>query len=318
MHRIIDFLNVLDNMKCEYRFVGDSRAEVSGFSAYSEYVEGTATWAGKKAKPRDHQEMTLLVTAPESKLTAQNMIYAPDPRKAFFTITNEYAEIRNRSRNESRNNSRSESNKIGAGTLLSGEVQIGAGTFLSDEVRIGADVSIGCNCVLDGEITVGSGTVIWDNITIVNRVSIGENCEIQSGTRIGHDGFGYFEEGKAKTMIRHNGGVTIDDDVFIGANCIVCRGALNNDTAIGRGTKIDGLCYIAHNVKIGSNVGISGATALGGSVVIEDGAYIGSAKIKDGLRIGKNAFVGYGSVVILDVKDGKKVFGNPAKTWSIE
>jgi UDP-3-O-[3-hydroxymyristoyl] glucosamine N-acyltransferase len=87
---------------------------------------------------------------------------------------------------------------------------------------------------------------------------------------------------------------------------------------MGRGTKIDGMCYVAHNVKIGSDVGISGATSLGGSVVIEDGAYIGSARIMNGLRIGKNAFVGYGSVVILDVKAGKKVFGNPAKAWSIE
>jgi len=153
----------------------------------------------------------------------------------------------------------------------------------------------------------------YDCVELGENVGIGPNCSI------GFEGFG-FEPDEDGTYHRfpHIGKVIIGDDVEIGANTCIDRGALG-DTIIGAGTKIDNLVHVAHNVRIGKNCMIIALTCLGGGVIIEDGVYVGiGASVRNQITIGEKAFIGMGAVVVKDVDPGITVIGNPAKPRRID
>jgi len=153
-----------------------------------------------------------------------------------------------------------------------------------------------------------SAVINYDCVELGENVRIGPNCSI------GFEGFGFEpDEDGAYLRFPHVGTVIIGDDVEIGANTCIDRGALE-DTIIGEGTKIDNLVHVAHNVQIGKNCMIIALTCIGGGVIIEDGAYVGiGASVRNQSKIGKKAFIGMGSNVIKDVDPGVTVIGNPAK-----
>ena len=179
--------------------------------------------------------------------------------------------------------------------------------------KISASAYIGAHCSL-GRCTVGDGTRIHDNVTICDGVSIGSRTVIQAGAVIGTDGLGC-ERRPDGSLVKfpHLGGVAIGDDVEIGANCQIARGALS-DTTIGNGCKINGLCFIAHNCVLGKNVWITGNTMLAGSTRVEDNVTIYSqVVVREQRTIGRGAVVGMGSVVLTDIPAGETWLGNPAK-----
>lgn len=166
---------------------------------------------------------------------------------------------------------------------------------------------------MDGKITIGNNTVIGNHVTILNRVRIGRDCEIQSGTVIGHDGFAYTEDtGHKKSMIKHFGGVEIGSNVFIGSNVCICRGTID-DTVISDGVKIDNLSHIAHNCILESDVALAYPCKLGGSTHIVQNGYLAGAITRNQSKIGRDAFIGMGAVVVKNVDAGQIVIGNPAK-----
>jgi UDP-3-O-[3-hydroxymyristoyl] glucosamine N-acyltransferase len=130
----------------------------------------------------------------------------------------------------------------------------------------------------------------------------------------GH-GFGYTRNDKGELVGKEtNGSTIIGKDVNIGINSVIDNGSYR-DTVIGKGTKIDNLCHIAHNALIGEHVLIIAGTVVGGSVEIGSYSYIGmNVSIKDHIKIGKHVIVGAGSVVIEDIPDYDVVAGNPAKS----
>jgi len=162
--------------------------------------------------------------------------------------------------------------------------------------------------------TVGEGTIIADGVYFGPNVVIGKNCRIQPGAVIGTDGFGYDQQLDGTwTPKPHLGGVVIGDDVHIGANTCIDQGSIH-PTVIANGTRIDNLVHIAHNAQIGENCMIIACAEISGSVIIDDGAWIGpSACIHQHRTIGKRALVGMGAVVIKDVPDNVTVAGNPAR-----
>lgn len=161
-----------------------------------------------------------------------------------------------------------------------------------------------------GSPTIHSTAVINDCVVIGKNVCIGAYCSI------GFDGFGFDkDESGAYERFPHIGRVIIDDDVEIGSNVCIDRGALS-DTIIGKGTKIDNLVHIAHNVKIGKNCHIVALSCVGGSVEIGDNVYVGiGASIRNQKKIGDDAFIGMGAVVVKDVEAGTTVIGNPAHVY---
>ncbi len=177
-------------------------------------------------------------------------------------------------------------------------VSIGENTNIGESSQIFGGVRIGDN------VQIGKCTIIHSNCVIYDNVLIGNDCVIHAGAIIGADGFGFVRDGtRGYVKFPQIGSVSIGDDVEIGANTCVDRGALG-ETRIGNGTKIDNLVQIAHNVQIGERVVIASQTGISGSTIIEDDCVIGGqvgfgdhATIKSGAIIGSQAGVLPGKIV---------------------
>jgi UDP-3-O-[3-hydroxymyristoyl] glucosamine N-acyltransferase len=178
---------------------------------------------------------------------------------------------------------------------------------------ISSNCSIGPNTYI-GKCSIGNQTVIHGNCYIYDNVVIGNNVIIHAGTVIGADGFGYQRnENGVFEKFPHIGGVLIEDDVEIGANTCIDRGALGN-TIIKTGAKIDNLVHIAHNVVIGKHSAVIANTMIGGSTVIGDFSWVApSVSLRDQIKIGNNVTVGMGAVVTKNIPDSETWTGSPAK-----
>jgi UDP-3-O-[3-hydroxymyristoyl] glucosamine N-acyltransferase len=202
-------------------------------------------------------------------------------------------------------------------------------SIISEHCHIADDVTIFPFCYISEGVTIGSGTIIYPyvfigentvigqkcvlfpHVTLSDSVRIGDNVIIHSGSVIGSDGFGYFFEEGRYHKIPQVGGVIIDDDVEIGSNVSIDRATLGN-TVIGKGTKIDNLVQIAHNVTIGNNsvlvsqVGIAGSSEIGDFVTLA-----GQVGISDHAKIDSGTIIGPQSGIRGHVTKGTYI-GSPA------
>ena len=191
-------------------------------------------------------------------------------------------------------------------------VTIDPGAVVGPRACIGANTTIGANVVVGPHVVVGRDCSIGAGATITNA-TLGERVILHPGVRIGQDGFGYVMSGGEHLKIPQIGAVIIEDDVEIGANSTIDRGA-NRDTVIGAGTKIDNQVQIAHNVVIGrhcvivSQVGVAGSTTLGDYVALG-----GHSAIAGHLTIGDRAQIAAASGVMHDVPAGERWGGTPAR-----
>jgi UDP-3-O-[3-hydroxymyristoyl] glucosamine N-acyltransferase len=205
--------------------------------------------------------------------------------------------------------------RIGEDVILAVEVEIGPYVVIGAGARIGARSSIGSGCSIGENSVVGHDCVLHPRVTLYPDTRIGARVILHSGCVIGSDGFGYAYEAGHYYKFPQIGTVEIADDVEIGANSTIDRGALGV-TRIGRGTKIDNLVQIAHNVQIGDNCVIASQTGISGSAVIEDNVVIaGQVGIGDHARVRKGAVLG-GQCGILphkNVRAGQTVWGTPAR-----
>lgn len=202
---------------------------------------------------------------------------------------------------------------------------------VADSAQLGEGVSIGANAVIEGGVVIGANTVIQASCVIGYKSIIGADCLfyplvslrefteigdrviIHNGTVVGADGFGYavLEDG-SRTKIPQIGKVVIEDDVEIGANVAIDRARFGK-TRIGKGTKIDNLVQIAHNVVIGEHsvmcgqAGVSGSTTIGSRVILA-----GQSGVAGHLELGDGAIVGAKSGVMKDVPSKEFVIGSPA------
>jgi UDP-3-O-[3-hydroxymyristoyl] glucosamine N-acyltransferase len=182
---------------------------------------------------------------------------------------------------------------------ISKKASIHKSVKLGKNVQVGEYVQIAENC------SIGDNTSIHPGCVVNRNTIIGKNVILNSGVKIGQEGFGYIKDLDGNFInFPHIGKVIINDDVEIGANSCVDVGALSN-TIIGKNTKINNLCHIAHNVQIGKSCLIAAKVNISGSTSIEDYVYIGpSASIIDGVSIENNAVIGMGAIVRKDVQEG--------------
>jgi len=184
-------------------------------------------------------------------------------------------------------------------------VYIGEGAVVKKGATLFPFVYIG-----DGSV-VGEDTTIYPHVTIYKNTSIGRRVAIHGGTVIGSDGFGYIWDGKQHAKIPQLGSVEIEDDVEIGANVAIDRASLGK-TIIKKGTKIDNLVQVAHNVSIGENsiivahVGIAGSATIGSNVVLA-----GQVGVKDHINVGSNVMAGGQTGITKDVPDNMLIMGTP-------
>jgi UDP-3-O-[3-hydroxymyristoyl] glucosamine N-acyltransferase len=202
--------------------------------------------------------------------------------------------------------------QIAATALLELGVTIEHGAVIGDNVEIGEGSLIGPNAVIGSGCKVGRNCVIGANTTLVHAY-VGNRVIIHAGARIGQDGFGYVLGANGFEKMPHIGRVIIQDDVEIGANTAIDRGALD-DTVIGEGTKIDNLVQIAHNVRIGRHCVITGHCGLSGSVILGDRVMLGGRTgIADHIKIGDGAQIAAASGVMNNIPAGERWGGSPAQ-----
>jgi UDP-3-O-[3-hydroxymyristoyl] glucosamine N-acyltransferase len=201
---------------------------------------------------------------------------------------------------------------VGSDCEIDSDVSIYPGVFIGDRVRIGAHVQLFPGVYVGNDVYIESETTLYPNVNIYAGCRLGKRVIVHAGTVIGSDGFGYARQGESHIKIPHTGIVVIEDDVEIGANCAIDRAAFG-ETRIGRGTKIDNLVQIAHNVSVGANsllvaqTGISGSTCLGNGVVL--GGQVG---LVGHIELGNRVMVGAKSGVAKSVANGEVVSGSPA------
>lgn len=184
--------------------------------------------------------------------------------------------------------------------VIGANAEIGAGTVVGAGAAIGREVSIGRGC------SIGAGTTLA-------YVIVGNNVIVQPGCRIGQDGFGYLPGPAGHAKVPQAGRVIIQNDVEIGANCTIDRGALR-DTVIGEGTKIDNLVQIAHNVVIGRHCIIVAQAGLAGSATVGDGVIVGPrAGISSHVTVGDGNQIAGQTIVLRDLPPGGRWGGFPAK-----
>ena len=201
--------------------------------------------------------------------------------------------------------------------MVEDTARIGANSSIAPNVYIGHDVEIGNNVTIYPNVTIcqgvkiGEGTVIYSNVSIREFVEIGKNCVIQPGAVIGSDGFGFVKVNGNNTKIDQIGSVIVEDEVEIGANTTIDRGAIG-DTVIKKYTKIDNLVQIAHNDIIGENcliisqVGIAGSVTIGNNVTLA-----GQVGVAGHIEIGENTVIGAKSGVPGNIPANQILSGHP-------
>ena len=202
-------------------------------------------------------------------------------------------------------------------TLGSG-CRLGEHAVVGENARIGENSRIGAGCVLGAGVVIGVSCQIYPNVTIYPGTTLGDRVIIHAGAILGSDGFGYVRDRNTGRYEKFPqvGCLVIEDDVEIGANTTIDRGALDQ-TRIRRGTKIDNLVHIGHNCQIGEDVVIAAQTGLSGSIVIENGVILGGqVGIGEHARIGEGVMLGgQGGVLPNKILRGKGVafWGTPAQ-----
>jgi len=207
---------------------------------------------------------------------------------------------------------------IAPGAFVHSEARLESGVTVDPGAVIGPGAEIGRGTVICAQAVIGPGVRIGRDGAVgagatVTHALIGNRVILHPGVRIGQDGFGFAMGARGHLKVPQVGRVIIQDDVEIGANTTVDRGA-NRDTVIGEGTKIDNLVQIGHNVEIGRHCVLVGQVGISGSAVLEDYVVVGGqAGIAGHLRIGMGAQIGAKSGVIGDLAAGGKYLGAPAK-----
>jgi UDP-3-O-[3-hydroxymyristoyl] glucosamine N-acyltransferase len=207
---------------------------------------------------------------------------------------------------------------VDPGAKLGTNVTIEERTVVRARVEIGEGTHIDANCVIGPEVTIGRNCRLYPNVTIYPQVRLADRVIIHAGAVLGSDGFGYVPDASTGRYEKFPqiGRLEIEDDVEIGANSTVDRGALDV-TRIRRGTKIDNLVHVGHNVDVGEDVVIAAQTGVSGSSIIENGVIIGGqVGIADHVRIEEGAILGAQSgIPSKKVIRGKGVvfWGTPAR-----
>ena len=289
---------------------GDDSIVIDGLAKIEDAQSGQITFIAnpKYAKYIDHTHASAVLVDLEFRACDKTLVRVKDPYFAFLTLLEHFHK---------------ESLPVEKGVHPSAVICEGA--ELGKDVSIAPFVYVGRNCVIGNGTQLHPGVVLEDGVhigeacTLYSNVSIREGCKIennviiQMGAVIGSDGFGFaFHNGKYH-KIPQTGIVVIKDDVEIGANTTIDRATMG-ETVIHRGTKIDNLCQIAHNVIVGEHTviaaqaGISGSTKIGNNVKL--GGQVG---LVGHIEIGDNSIVGAQSGVMTSVKPGEFVFGTPSK-----
>ena len=236
-----------------------------------------------------------------SALSGGAVARVASPRLGFALIADRLYRSIHKSEQVSRSDLPGGGEDIHETAIIDRTATLGAGLRIGPHVTIGPGVALGDGCILDAGVSI-------------SHALIGRDVCILDGARIGQAGFGFVEGPGKLVRVPQLGRAVIDDEVEIGANSTIDRGALG-DTIIGRGTKIDNLVQIGHNTRIGKYCVLAAQTGISGSCTIGDGVFMGGqVGLADHLTIGDGAQIAAGSGLMRDVPPGEKWGGSPARS----
>ena len=259
---------------------------VTNICSLEETTDKSLCWIGYKNYNLNNIKSSIVLVN-ENFLEQNNyksLIFTKNSRLAISLIINEFFIEKKRKK------------------YISSKASIHKSVKIGNKVIINEFVVIGENCIIGNNVSIYSGSIILPN------TEIGNNVIINSGSKIGQEGFGYISDNNKKNIqFPHIGKVIIEDNVEIGSNTCIDRGALSN-TIIGENTKINNLCHIAHNNVIGKNCLICAKVNISGSTIIRDNVYIGpNTSIIDGITIGSNSIIGMGGIVRSNIKKNSTI-----------
>ncbi len=290
------------------RLKGDRNYEIKGISGIKEANLSDITFYGDKRykKYLRYTNAGCIILSQFQETTAKNIIIHPDPFLAIINIAYLFSHSEKRL-----------PQNIEDPVVLRGKIgeNIGIGPFstVEENADIGDNVRIGANVYIGKGVKIRENTLIYPGVKILEGTEIGNGVIIHSGVVIGSDGFGYINRDDKHIKIPQIGKVIIEDEVEIGSNTTIDRGTFG-DTIIGKGTKIDNLVQIGHNVKIGKNCIIIAQTGIGGSAEIGDNVIIaGQVGIVDHIKIGDGAKITAKSAVTKSVPPYAVYSGIPAR-----
>lgn len=293
------------------KVIGDESVKIHGFSPIEAGAKGHLSFIGQEKFVHflDTTECSVIIVSQkflEDKPYNSTIIAVEDAYISFQILMNLYQKMISKKTGIEQPSSihdtvnLAEDVYVGAFSYIAENTEVGEGTQIYPQVYVGKNVKIGKNCKID------SGVKIYDDCVI------GDNCIIHSNTVVGGDGFGFQPTANGYDKIPQLGNVIIEDDVEIGSNCSIDRATIGS-TIIGKGTKMDNLIQIAHNVKVGRNNVIAAQAGIAGSTTIGDWNMIGGqVGIVGHIKLGNQIRIQAQSGVNGNVKDGATLFGTPA------
>jgi UDP-3-O-[3-hydroxymyristoyl] glucosamine N-acyltransferase len=296
------------------RLLGDSSITVTSVSSLQSATSGSLVFV------EDTQHLDVALRSAAAAVIAGNFASADASKPILISVQPRltFARAAKLLRDPDRNREIHPTAIVPASAKIGKNVAIGPRAVLGEHVKIGDETSIGSGSVICEAVNIGSHCRIDPNVTIYPGTTLGDRVIVQAGAVLGSEGFGYVRDSETGhyEQFPQIGRLVIEDDVEIGANSTIDRGALD-ETRIRRGTKIDNLVHIGHNVQIGEDVIIAAQTGLSGSVTIEDNVIMGGqVGIADHVRVEAGAILGAQSgIPTKKVIRGKGVvfWGTPAR-----
>jgi UDP-3-O-[3-hydroxymyristoyl] glucosamine N-acyltransferase len=288
--------------------VGDGEIEISGVAAIEEAQAGEITFIAdlKYLQRLSETKASAVIVSREVSQAGKPLLCVTNPYLAFAKILTLFFQKPHQPKGIDSNTWISPTAKLGKDLTIYPFVYIGERCSIGDRVTLYPGVYVGENAA------VGEDSILYPNVSVYSGTLVGKRVILHSGVVIGSDGFGYVKEGKKNVKILQVGSVEIEDDVELGANTTVDRATLGK-TIIRRGTKIDNLVQVAHNVVIGEDsilcaqAGISGSTKIGSNVTLA-----GQVGVVDHVEIGDNVIVGAQAGVTHDLPGNQGYVGSPA------
>jgi UDP-3-O-[3-hydroxymyristoyl] glucosamine N-acyltransferase len=292
------------------KVIGNPDVVITGIAGIKEAKEGDITFVSnpKYLHFIDQTKASAVIASQELKNSPKPILKTDNPSLAFAKVASLFNPPK-----KAINEGVHSSVILGKDVKLGQDVAIGPYVVIEDGVKIGDRCTIYSGTYIGYDTSIGNDCLIYSNVSIREKTSIGDRVIVHNGTVIGSDGFGYDTREGVHHKIPQVGCVVVEDDVEIGANVTIDRARFDK-TIVGKGTKIDNLVHIAHNVTTGKNciivaqVGISGSTTLGDSVTLA-----GQAGLAGHLTVGDNVIVGAQAGVTKSIPSNTFVSGYPAK-----
>lgn len=292
------------------RVEGNKECTIKGFAKIEEAHEGDLSFIAnpKYSHYASTTQASALIVGEDFKTPEKietTLIRVADPYSSLATLMQQFSIQDDKSGIE-------ENVHISATAKIGKDVYIGAFAYIGENAVIGDKVKIYPHSYIGDKAEIGEGTKVYPHVTVYPDCKIGKRCILHSGSVIGADGFGFAPSNGEYKKIPQIGIVEIEDDVEIGANTTIDRATMG-ETRIGKGTKLDNLIQVAHNVRIGRNNVIAAQTGIAGSSIVGDSNRIGGqVGIAGHIKIGNHCEIGAQSGLNKGYRSFSRVIGYPA------